>query len=99
MGIFDNLSRTNLRVSKSPYVLRKDRPTGERELFDLTYNAKHEGSWVHIMGADTWINLATDYRRTIADNAVRYQVTSRPLANTILDANLVFYHTHPQKAF
>lgn len=45
-------SNKNLRVSTSPYVLQKDRLTGKRELFELAYTVKHEGSWAHIMGAD-----------------------------------------------
>lgn len=99
MGIFDSLRSKKLRVSKRAYALQKDRPTGERELFELACKSKQEVSWAHIMGIDTWLNLTQDYQKTMADNAVKYQVTSRPLANSMFDANIVFYHTHPNKAF
>lgn len=96
-GLFRSNDR--LRISTGHHVLQKDRPTGEKEIFELAHSAKHEGSWAHVSGADVWINLTQNYRKEISDTAVKYQVTSRPLANSIFDAGLIFYHTHPKSAF
>lgn len=89
----------NLLATTKPCVIQKDTASGEKELFELAYNAKQEVSWAHVRGAHTWINLTSDYRRTISKTAMEYQVSSRQLANTIFDAFLTFYHTHPKKAF
>ena len=91
--------KKTLHVSKSPYSFQKDRQTGEQELFELVNTAKHEGSWVYILGVDTWLNLTKDYNEKITRDSVKFEVVSRALPKSFFDGGLVFYHIHPKAAF
>jgi hypothetical protein len=89
--------RRKLHLSNSPYMIKKDKEQGEKELTDLVNSANREGAWVYSHDDSYWYNIGYSTFRTkqTEERGSSLGVMTYSMDFSQLGNQVTHYHIHP----
>jgi len=92
------LIKKKLHTSNFPYVFKKDREQGEKELSDLVETSNKECVWLYSADDSLWYSIGFETIKKEKEGTIRLGVVTYDVDMSKIGKNVSHYHIHPKYA-